>query len=58
MNPGLCASCRHARWLTSAAGSEFVQCRLAELDARFAKWPRLPVLACPGHETGGGAGRA
>jgi len=51
---GLCASCRHARALTSAAGSRFYQCLLSEKDPRFAKWPRLPVLSCAGHEPGEG----
>ena len=53
-SPGLCADCRHARVLTTAAGSRIYQCRLAESDARFEKWPRLPVLSCPGHEPGDG----
>jgi hypothetical protein len=51
---GLCGSCRHARHIASAAGSEFVQCRLSEKDPRFEKWPRLPVLACAGYEGGEG----
>lgn len=51
---GLCGSCRHARRIASASGSTFVQCRLAEKNPRFEKWPRLPVLACSGHETGEG----
>ena len=51
---GLCGSCRHARRLTTASGAEFVQCRLAESDRRFPKWPRLPVLSCAGHESGEG----
>ena len=54
MIAGLCASCRHARRLLSASGSEFVQCRLAERDPRYDKWPRQPVLACAGHERGAG----
>lgn len=50
--PGLCGDCRHARLLNSAKGAAFVQCLLAETDARFPKWPRLPVLACAGHQPG------
>jgi hypothetical protein len=52
--PGLCADCRHARTLTSSGGSTFYQCLRSDTDARFVKWPRLPVLSCPGHEPGEG----
>ncbi|MFI5346806.1 MAG: hypothetical protein ACHQ51_10570 [Elusimicrobiota bacterium] len=51
---GLCASCRRARALTSSGGSVFYQCLRAESDPRYPKWPRLPVLSCPGHEPGEG----
>jgi len=34
----------------SARGSAFYLCRLAERDARFSKYPRLPVLTCAGYE--------
>jgi hypothetical protein len=47
---GLCAECRQARPVTSARGSSFWRCGLSETDARFPKYPRLPVLACPGFE--------
>lgn len=52
--PGLCGDCRHARAVVSSSGARFVQCRLSESDARFPKWPRLPVLSCAGHEPGEG----
>lgn len=52
--PGLCESCRHARELTTANGGKFYQCLLAAKDLRFPKWPRIPVLSCPGHEVGEG----
>jgi hypothetical protein len=45
---GLCAACEHARRVTSARGSVFWLCRLAERDAAFPRYPRLPVLACRG----------
>jgi hypothetical protein len=41
------------RALRSARGSEFYLCKRAEHDARFAKYPRLPVLECPGYEAQG-----
>jgi hypothetical protein len=47
---GLCGGCRHARLVTSARGSSFVMCGLSLTDDRFAKYPRLPVLACGGFE--------
>jgi hypothetical protein len=31
-------------------GSEFYLCRLSEADARFEKYPRLPVMHCAGYE--------
>ena len=47
---GLCAGCAHARVVTSARGASFVLCGLSRTDGRFAKYPRLPVLACFGFE--------
>ena len=47
---GLCAGCAHARVVTSARGAAFVLCGLSRTDERFAKYPRLPVLACTGYE--------
>jgi hypothetical protein len=47
---GLCASCRHARIVVSAHGSRFVRCDRARAQPEYPKYPRLPVLTCPGHE--------
>jgi 3-isopropylmalate/(R)-2-methylmalate dehydratase large subunit len=47
---GLCASCRHARQVTSDRGSRFVRCALAATDPRFPRYPRLPVLSCSGYD--------
>ena len=47
---GLCATCRHLVVITSDRGSTFVQCGLAKSDPRFVKYPRLPVIACAGHD--------
>jgi len=49
---GLCATCRHAKTVSSAKGSEFWLCRRSANDPRYAKYPRLPVLRCAGHEPG------
>jgi len=48
---GLCWSCRHAR-VVETPRSRFWLCRLSATDARFERYPRLPVRACPGHERG------
>jgi hypothetical protein len=47
---GLCASCAHVRGVTSARGSSFVLCGRSQSDARYPKYPALPVLRCDGHE--------
>jgi len=47
---GLCADCRHAETVTSSRGAIFYLCRLSLTDPRFAKYPRLPMLVCRGHE--------
>jgi len=47
---GLCATCRNAKIVRSDRGSIFYRCLLAELDARFPKYPRLPVLQCEGYD--------
>jgi hypothetical protein len=46
---GLCGTCRHVRPITSARGSTFWLCGLSASDARFPRYPRLPVLRCPGY---------
>lgn len=46
---GLCATCRHARVITSDRGSRFVMCDLSRTDTRFARYPAVPVVACPGY---------
>jgi hypothetical protein len=45
---GLCERCVHARGITSSRGSIFYLCKLSEVDNRFARYPRLPVLQCIG----------
>jgi hypothetical protein len=45
---GMCAVCAHARPITSDRGSTFWLCGLAATDARFPKYPRLPVVRCAG----------
>jgi len=47
---GLCALCRHARTTVSDRGARFTRCDRAKLDRAYPKYPRLPVLSCPGYE--------
>src|SRR5437773_10570699 len=47
---GLCRTCRWARIVTNRRGSTFFRCGRAETDARFPRYPPLPVLRCVGYE--------
>jgi uncharacterized protein (TIGR00290 family) len=43
---GLCASCKNAKVITSDRKSVFYRCMVSDQDPNFARYPRLPVLAC------------
>jgi hypothetical protein len=47
---GLCDSCVHQQLVRNTRGSEFSLCRRSRADPAYPKYPRLPVLACPGYE--------
>ncbi len=47
---GLCAKCVHGRRIRTKRGSEFWYCKASQVDSRFPKYPRLPVLHCSGYE--------
>lgn len=47
---GLCASCRYAERVVSGRGSVYLRCGRSRTDSRYAKYPPLPVRACPGYE--------
>jgi hypothetical protein len=49
VSPGLCWSCRHRDLLRSRT-STFLRCGRAATDARFVRYPPLPVVACAGFE--------
>jgi len=49
-NVSLCADCRFMRQIKSDRGSIFYLCERSATDARFPKYPRLPVLQCSGYE--------
>ena len=46
---GLCTDCLNVRVIDNRHGSRFYLCRLSEVDPRFPKYPRLPVLRCLGY---------
>jgi hypothetical protein len=50
---GLCARCRHLQVVTSAKGSRFYLCRLSVVDARFPRYPPIPVVRCGGFAPAG-----
>jgi hypothetical protein len=47
---GKCADCIHAQQIASSKASTFLLCGLSKTDARFPKYPRLPVLSCSGYQ--------
>jgi hypothetical protein len=48
---GLCNSCRHQQVVPNTRGSVFSLCRRSRTEPdRFPRYPRLPVLRCPGYE--------
>lgn len=47
---GLCVDCRFMRVVDAARGSRFYLCERSATDTTFPKYPRLPVLHCPGYE--------
>jgi hypothetical protein len=47
----LCDSCRHQQVVPNTRGSVFSLCRRSRTEPdRFPRYPRLPVLRCPGYE--------
>jgi hypothetical protein len=48
-DPGLCGTCSFARLVRSKRGSSFHRCRRSDEDDSYARYPRLPVLACLGY---------
>jgi uncharacterized protein YciI len=52
MSVGLCFGCRWKRATTTRRGSTFFRCARADGDARFPRYPPLPVRSCSGYEEG------
>jgi hypothetical protein len=48
---GLCDSCVHQRVVKNTRGSVFSLCQRSKNEPeRFPRYPRTPVLRCPGYE--------
>ena len=46
----MCDSCRHQKLIRTGRGSVFSMCERSKREPAYPKYPRLPVLACPGYE--------
>ncbi len=49
LGAGLCAVCTRGRRIPGAH-QVFWLCRRSATDPRFPRYPRLPVLSCPGYD--------
>jgi hypothetical protein len=47
---GLCDSCVHQKLVRNTRGSVFSLCLRSRTEPEYPRYPRVPVLACPGHE--------
>jgi rhodanese-related sulfurtransferase len=47
---GLCARCAHAKTIRSSKGTTFYLCLKSVVDARFVRYPSLPVKTCVGFQ--------
>lgn len=47
---GLCDNCRHQRLVPNTRGSVFSLCERSKTDPNYPRYPRVPVLSCPGYE--------
>lgn len=47
---GLCVRCVHGREVQSGKGAVYWLCGLSQIDARYRKYPTLPVIRCTGFE--------
>ena len=46
---GLCHSCVHQQLVHTTRGSTFSLCQRSKTEPDYPKYPRLPVLRCPGY---------
>lgn len=47
---GLCDRCVHQQLVHTTRGSTFSLCKRSKTEPEYAKYPRLPVMQCPGYE--------
>jgi hypothetical protein len=47
---GLCDTCSHQQQVRNTRGSVFSLCTRSRDDPAYPRYPRLPVLSCPGYE--------
>ncbi len=47
---GLCDTCRFQQEVRNTRGSSFSLCARSREDPAYPRYPRLPVLSCPGYE--------
>jgi len=47
---GLCDSCIHQRLVRNTRGSVFSLCERSQTQDAYPRYPKMPVLACRGHE--------
>jgi hypothetical protein len=50
LGAGLCDSCRHQREVRNTRGSSFSLCARSREEPVYPRYPRVPVISCPGHE--------
>lgn len=50
---GLCDTCSQQQLVRNTRGSTFSLCRRSREDQAYPRYPRLPVLACPGYDEAG-----
>lgn len=47
---GLCPRCEHCREVRNTRGSVFLLCERSRTEPEYPRYPRQPVLSCPGFE--------
>lgn len=50
---GLCDTCAFQRKVPNTRGSTFSLCNRSREDPAYPRYPRLPVIDCPGYERRG-----
>lgn len=46
---GLCETCVHQEIVRNTRGSVFHLCARSKFDTAYPRYPRLPVMRCPGY---------